>query len=46
MRERREAIREAMLGRHGTLSDVGGAVHPRRVDHVHAMPMQRDAFRK
>ena len=44
--ERLEAVGEALVGRYGTLSDVADAIHPRRVEHEHAVPMQRDAVSK
>ena len=46
IRGRLEAVCEALVRRYWTLSDVTDSIHPRRVDHVHTMPMQRDAFRK
>ena len=44
--ERLEAVGEALVGRYGTLSDVADAIHPRRVEHKQAVPVQRDAVSK
>ena len=45
MGERLEAIREALVGRNRTLSDVADSVHPRCVGNKHSVPVDRDTFR-
>ena len=44
-REGIEAIREALIGRNRTLSDVADSVHPGCVGYKHSMPVDHDTGR-